>query len=319
MSKLKYFNGTNWVEVNGNIVGDTLPIGSIIPYGSTTAPANWLVCDGSYVSKDTYSELYAVVGDSFLDGGTAPTGTFRLPNFNKRVPVGYDSTDTDFDTIGETGGEKTHILTTQEMPEHGHTVKDSSRNIGISTGTISGSNDTKMIDSLPNSSYGLDNSHALRAENTGGGQAHNNLQPYQVVCYIIKVSQSAGLVATVSNTSSDSTTDTYSCDYINESHEWKLLQDNVSANTEVSLSSITFNEIWCVARYTDEPGHAMHVTIPKSDLTSSYKDYRAGYYFLSTFYGGVMFKAKLTSVKFGDFYVNSSSVSFNSKMTVYYR
>lgn len=43
-----------------------------------------------------------------------------LPNLNGRVPVGYNSSDTDFATVGKMSGEKTHKLTPTEMPSHGH-------------------------------------------------------------------------------------------------------------------------------------------------------------------------------------------------------
>ena len=85
-----------------------------------------------------------------------------------KVAVGIDENDTDFDTIGETGGEKTHTLTINEMPSHRHTV-----NYSASGGTGLGvtAMGTKLNDS----------SSIIQA--TGGGQAHNNLQPYQVVAY----------------------------------------------------------------------------------------------------------------------------------------
>ena len=209
MSKLKYYDGTNWNIVNGQVIGDTLPIGSIVPYVSSTVPTGWLVCDGSAVSRTTYADLFAVIGTSYGTGdGSA---TFNLPNLKGRVPVGQNTSDTSFDTIGETGGEKLHTLTTQEIPAHSHTMYDRGRllywdaslnNVGIKQGTGA----DRPIESTWNDS----------TANAGGGQAHNNLQPYQVVCYIIKASQSSGVVGNVSNVPSQSTTDTYSCDYINE-------------------------------------------------------------------------------------------------------
>lgn len=205
---------TNWEETTissmaaGAASGDTLPIGSIVPYGTTTAPTNWLVCDGSAVSRTTYANLFAVIGTSFGSGDGSTT--FNLPDLRGRVPVGQKDNDSDFDGMGVTGGEKTHILTIQEMPSHKHTMQDRGRllywdatlnNVGLKQGTGA---------DIPVESTWNDNT-----ANVGGGQAHNNLQPYQTVNYIIKAKQSAGVVANVSNTQSESTTDTYSCDYIN--------------------------------------------------------------------------------------------------------
>lgn len=103
------------------------PIGSIKMYGGSSAPTGWLICDGSAVSRTTYADLFAIVGTSFGvgDGST----TFNLPDFRGRVAIGLKSTDTDFDTLGETGGAKTvnlqHSHTTDIQHSHGthdHTV-----------------------------------------------------------------------------------------------------------------------------------------------------------------------------------------------------
>jgi len=81
-----------------------------------------------------------------------------------RVPVGIDSGDTDFDTAEETGGAKTHTLTVDEMPAHTHSVPNSgSQNNSFDSGTTVGNDTTGTSGS------------------TGGGSAHNNLQPYIVV------------------------------------------------------------------------------------------------------------------------------------------
>jgi hypothetical protein len=81
-----------------------------------------------------------------------------------RVLVGLNSGDTDFDTAEETGGAKTHTLTVDEMPAHTHSVPNSgSQNNSFDSGTTVGNDVTGTSGS------------------TGGGQAHNNLQPYIVV------------------------------------------------------------------------------------------------------------------------------------------
>lgn len=83
----------------------TSPSGSIMAFGSTTPPSGWLLCDGTAVSRTTYAALFAVIGTTYGagDGST----TFNLPNLKGRAIVGYNSADTDFDTLGETGGAKT--------------------------------------------------------------------------------------------------------------------------------------------------------------------------------------------------------------------
>lgn len=83
-----------------------------------------------------------------------------------RVTVCIDSDDPDFDTIGKMSGEKSHTLTTDEIPSHGHTVNYSG-GAGTSTGV------TAMGTQLGES--------ASIVQKTGGGQAHNNMSPYIVI------------------------------------------------------------------------------------------------------------------------------------------
>jgi len=86
-----------------------------------------------------------------------------------RVPVGIDAGQTEFDTAGETGGAKTHTLTISEMPSHTH-----NNQAGILPPP--NSND---VDVTGGNARTLGDDVATEA--TGGGQAHNNLQPYIVV------------------------------------------------------------------------------------------------------------------------------------------
>ena len=152
-----------------------MTIGSIIAWGSDTLPTGWLLCDGSAVSRTTYADLFAVIGTNFGigDGST----TFNLPDLRGRVGVGKSS-DTEFDTLGETGGEKKHTLTINEMPSHTHMFKFSKE---IAEPTYSSGN---IYFGLERNYNAGDNSN--HTESTGGGQAHNILQPYIVTNYIIK-------------------------------------------------------------------------------------------------------------------------------------
>lgn len=169
--------------INAQVSGDTLPIGTVLPYTNETAPENWLVCDGSELDRTEYNHLFAIIGTTFGEGDGSTT--FNLPNIKGRTIVGLDAEDTDFNAIGKTIGEKTHTLTVEEMPKHSHALATPQYYYGESnTGSIYGSNTTT--------------SQFTRNTNTSGNnQPHNNIQPSFVGVYIIKAKQSAGVVATV--------------------------------------------------------------------------------------------------------------------------
>lgn len=87
-----------------------------------------------------------------------------------RVLVGIDSGQSEFDTVEETGGSKTHTLTTDEMPAHTHTISTRNSN---GYGTTVQNSDAQNQSETPSTG------------STGGGAAHNNLQPY-IVVYMFK-------------------------------------------------------------------------------------------------------------------------------------
>ena len=180
--------------ISGGGGGETLPIGTILEYPATSnLPTGWMICDGSALSRTEYSQLFDVIGISFGagDGST----TFNIPNKKGRVSVGFDSSQTEFDTIGETGGEKTHTLTKQELPQIDINTSYASSSGGDGSGLVYGT------------STGTSNNFLVKNINYGG-QAHNNLQPYIVTNFIIKVSLTSGTIGQiVDSLDGSSTTD----------------------------------------------------------------------------------------------------------------
>lgn len=160
----------------GGVSGDTLPIGSMMPYGNSIPPTNWLVCDGRAVSREEYAELFSVIGINYGagDGST----TFNLPNKQGRVSIGLNTSDTDFNTIGKTGGEKEHTLTIDEMPSHTHQIATNDDTSNEWWGV--------QVENIPKSF------NNFYSSSSGGNLPHNILQPYEVDQWIIKAFQSGG-------------------------------------------------------------------------------------------------------------------------------
>lgn len=63
-----------------------VPTGAILPYGGSSAPSNFLLCDGTAVSRSTYGTLFGIIGTTFGIGNGSTT--FNLPNLKNRVPMG---------------------------------------------------------------------------------------------------------------------------------------------------------------------------------------------------------------------------------------
>lgn len=80
-----YVDGGGDISLSSKIV----PTGSILPYGGATAPSNFLLCDGSAVSRTTYLDLFTILSTSYGVGNGSTT--FNLPNLQGRFPLGYSA------------------------------------------------------------------------------------------------------------------------------------------------------------------------------------------------------------------------------------
>lgn len=222
--ELYYYNGATFVSYGGGSGGggDTLPVGSIIAYSSDTIPNGWLLCDGSVVSRTTYSELFNAIGLSYVEEGYEwqDEERFPLPNAKGRTLVGKDITDTDFNTLGKTSGEKTHRheFTIGQLYSYGVPIgdgfdnagayKDSTSNFAGTTGTITAKTTNKNT-AIANS---MDtNIEAGGKSSTGDTTLSSNLQPSLTLNYIIKAKNTVAIKGDViQENGTASTTNVYS-------------------------------------------------------------------------------------------------------------
>jgi microcystin-dependent protein len=164
--------GTGWVRAG-------LEAGGISATARSTAPPGYLLCDGAVVSRSgANADLFAAIGTAYGagDGST----TFGLPDLRGRVPVGVDGAAGRLaanDALGQSAGAETHTLTTPQIPSHSHPPAGGTHFRQRSApGLMAELGAGGAQDIFVSTTTGL----------TGGGQAHNNLQPYQVVNWLIK-------------------------------------------------------------------------------------------------------------------------------------
>lgn len=117
-------------------------------------------------------KLVFPIGSTYItQDNTNPADILKFGTWERikgKVCLGIDEDDTYLNTIGKTGGEKEHILTISEMPSHSHKVIAQEMTPQGASGY----------------SIGSSGSVKYNTESTGGGKAHNNMPPYEVVGYM---------------------------------------------------------------------------------------------------------------------------------------
>ena len=158
------------------VAADNVPIGAILPFGGSTPPSGYLLCDGTSYAASAYPQLSAVIGYTY--GGSG--GSFNVPDCRGKALVGYKSGDANFGTLGASVGEAAHVLSVAEMPSHSH-PEQAANNPYVAQPYSSGA---AILGFSANRTY--DQSTLSSTANTGSGGAHNNVQPSLVVNAIIR-------------------------------------------------------------------------------------------------------------------------------------
>ena len=199
-------HGEGSIQLNGdtNINGDTKIwgqfqvvnlAGEIKMWAGDAIPYGWLLCDGSEVSKTDYPELYGAIGD--LWGTPSSSSNFKLPNLTGRVPVGYNSADTDttetFGQVGATGGARGAWYHTHTIGSSGaHHHASQGRMEGSGTGanifeSFNGASKTRAVN-VPRTGTNGNHTHSPGSSGSAGNKLaadKANMPPYAVVKYII--------------------------------------------------------------------------------------------------------------------------------------
>ena len=171
--------GNEWVYLRPLEVGD-------IKYSVIGDDHNgWLRCAGEAVSRTTYADLFAVIGTAFGagDGST----TFNLPDCRGRV-LGAIGTGVGLSAraLGDTVGAETHTLTIGEMPAHNHEVNDPGHRHAYQN-QAGDNGPAGFSDGADNDEYNQFTDYVttgITLDNTGGGGAHNNMQPTEFIGHV---------------------------------------------------------------------------------------------------------------------------------------
>lgn len=148
-------------------------------FGFNFAPRGWAFLDGQILPINQNQSLYSLLGTTY--GGDGRT-SFALPDLRSRTPMHRG----DGHTLGQKSGAETVTLTAAEIAAHSHAVKASSQ--AGNSGPANGLPAAEIAADLAYRDPEAATSTALRSgtiTNAGGGQAHDNMQPYTTVTFCI--------------------------------------------------------------------------------------------------------------------------------------
>lgn len=159
-------------------------VGEIRIFAGNFAPNGWAFCDGRLLAISEQETLFNLIGTTYGGDGQS---NFALPDLRGRAPVhqGQGPGLSNY-TQGQTGGQETVTVTTQQMPAHGHSF------LASTSGGSSSNPQNNVIGSPPSVTLFIEDVPALAltpqvVTQTGGSQPHENRMPYITINYIISL------------------------------------------------------------------------------------------------------------------------------------
>lgn len=158
-------------------------IGVIWMFGGNFAPRNWALCDGQLLPISQYQALFSILGTIY--GGDGRT-TFALPEMRGRVSMHAGSgPGLTPRQLGARSGQEAVNLTIQEIPNHSHPTAVQVNNTSGEESNASGQFISNHASAFNEDGVANQNLGGVTSGAVGGSQAHNNMQPYCVVNYVI--------------------------------------------------------------------------------------------------------------------------------------
>ena len=161
-------------------------VGAIKPWGKTTAPVGYLLCDGTAVSRTTYADLFAILSTTYGAGDSSTT--FNVPQLQGKTPQGYDGNT--YNLAGTGGANTVTVAVTNNQAVSSVTATNTvTNNQAVTvTGSISNTSITEaqlashlheiLGLSPPGGAHlpgrGNDGAIALDSQNTGSGTGHTH-------------------------------------------------------------------------------------------------------------------------------------------------
>jgi microcystin-dependent protein len=166
-------------------------LGQIMPFAGNFAPRGWAFCNGALLAIQSNSALFSLLGTYYGGNGV---NTFALPDLRGRAILGADGAGRY--PLGATSGEISVALIAGQIPSHSHGIQATTA-VGGGRGDVPPAGHIFATNALPASdpikifaaAGEKDTPLALGTNllNEGGGQAHNNMQPYLTINYVISM------------------------------------------------------------------------------------------------------------------------------------